>query len=77
MTGAANADHDEITAFCEDFTADLTKISVPVLVMHGEDDQVVNHHGATVGRAGGERHAQDLTALIRFPEARLPPHAAY
>ncbi|WP_433364524.1 alpha/beta fold hydrolase [Actinoplanes sp. CA-142083] len=42
MTGAAIAQHDEITAFCEDFTEDLRKISVPVLVMHGEDDQVVN-----------------------------------
>jgi non-heme chloroperoxidase len=42
MTGAAKAEYDEITAFCEDFTADLTKISVQVLVLHGEDDQVVN-----------------------------------
>jgi non-heme chloroperoxidase len=42
MTGAANAEHDEITAFCENFTEDLEKISVPVLVMHGQDDQVVN-----------------------------------
>ena len=40
--GAANAHYDCIKAFSEtDFTEDLKKISVPVLVMHGEDDQVV------------------------------------
>ena len=39
---AANAHYDCIKAFSEtDFTEDLKKISVPVLVMHGEDDQVV------------------------------------
>jgi non-heme chloroperoxidase len=42
MTGTANAEYDEITAFCEDFTEDLEKISVPVLVMQGKGDQVVN-----------------------------------
>jgi non-heme chloroperoxidase len=42
MTGAANAEHDEITAFCESFIEDLKKISVPVLVLHGEDDQIVD-----------------------------------
>jgi non-heme chloroperoxidase len=42
MTGAPNAEYDEIAAFCEDFTEDLKKISVPVLVLHGEDDQIVN-----------------------------------
>jgi len=47
MTGAANAEHDEITAFCEDFTEDLKKITVPVLVMQGEDDQVVTPAPAT------------------------------
>ena len=42
MMGAANAHYDCIKAFSEtDFTEDLKKISVPVLVMHGEDDQVV------------------------------------
>ncbi|WP_371405587.1 hypothetical protein OHA10_08315 [Kribbella sp. NBC_00662] len=34
MTGAAKAEYDEIAAFCEDFTEDLKKISVPVLVTH-------------------------------------------
>ncbi|MFM9925673.1 alpha/beta hydrolase [Variovorax sp. H27-G14] len=42
MTGAANAHYECIKAFSEtDFTEDLKKIDVPVLVMHGTDDQVV------------------------------------
>jgi non-heme chloroperoxidase len=42
MMGAANAQYDCIKAFSEtDFTEDLKKITVPTLVMHGEDDQVV------------------------------------
>lgn len=42
MMGAANAHYDCIKAFSEtDFTEDMKKIDVPVLLMHGEDDQVV------------------------------------
>ncbi len=42
MMGGIKAHYDGIVAFSQtDFTEDLKKISVPVLVMHGEDDQVV------------------------------------
>jgi non-heme chloroperoxidase len=42
MMGDANAHHDGIVAFSQtDFTQDLKKITVPVLVMHSEDDQTV------------------------------------
>ncbi|MGA5841547.1 alpha/beta fold hydrolase [Streptomyces pseudogriseolus] len=42
MTGAANAHYECIKAFSEtDFTEDLKRIEVPVLVMHGTDDQIV------------------------------------
>jgi non-heme chloroperoxidase len=42
MTGSAKAHHDGIAAFSEtDFSEDLRKINVPVLVMHGDDDQIV------------------------------------
>ena len=42
MMGGAKAHYDGIVAFSQtDFTEDLTKITVPVLVMHGDDDQVV------------------------------------
>jgi non-heme chloroperoxidase len=42
MTGGAKAHYDGIVAFSQtDFTEDLKKINVPVLVMHSEDDQIV------------------------------------
>jgi non-heme chloroperoxidase len=42
MIRGAKAHYDGIVAFSQtDFTEDLQKISVPVLVMHGDDDQIV------------------------------------
>jgi non-heme chloroperoxidase len=42
MMGGAKAHYDGIVAFSQtDFTEDLKQISVPVLVMHGDDDQIV------------------------------------
>lgn len=42
MSGGIKAHYDCIKAFSEtDFTEDLKAIDVPVLVMHGEDDQIV------------------------------------
>ena len=45
--GGAKAHYDGIVAFSQtDFTEDLKKISVPVLVMHSEDDQIVPYVAA-------------------------------
>src|SRR5262249_12088944 len=42
MMGGAKAHYDGIVAFSQtDQTEDLKKISVPVYVMHSEDDQIV------------------------------------
>jgi len=42
MIGGSKAHYDGIVAFSQtDFTEDLKKVTVPVLVMHGEDDQIV------------------------------------
>jgi non-heme chloroperoxidase len=42
MMGGTKAHYDCIKAFSEtDFTEDLKAINVPVLVMHGDDDQIV------------------------------------
>jgi non-heme chloroperoxidase len=42
MMGGAKAHYDGIVAFSQtDFTEDLKKITVPALVMHGDDDQIV------------------------------------
>ena len=69
MMGGAKAHYDCIKAFSEtDFTEDLRKIDIPVLVMHGEDDQI---EGAAPGvgqrerialrEARPERNAEDLS----------------
>jgi non-heme chloroperoxidase len=42
MIGSIKAHHDGVIAFSQtDFTEDLKKINLPVLVMHGDDDQIV------------------------------------
>jgi len=42
MMGGAKAHYDCIKAFSEtDFTEDLKAIDVPVLILHGDDDQIV------------------------------------
>jgi non-heme chloroperoxidase len=42
MMGGAKAQYDSIKAFSEtDFTEDLKTITVPTLVAHGDDDQIV------------------------------------
>jgi non-heme chloroperoxidase len=55
MNGGAKAGYDGIVAFSQtDFTEDLKKINVPVLVMHSEDDQIVPYG------ASGPRSAELL-----------------
>jgi len=42
MMGSAKASYDGIVAFSQtDFTEEMKKITIPVLVMHGDDDQIV------------------------------------
>lgn len=52
MTGSAKAHYDGIVAFSQtDFTEDLKKITIPVLVLHGDDDQVVPYKTSGVKSA--------------------------
>jgi non-heme chloroperoxidase len=47
MMGGAKAHYDGIVAFSQtDFTEDLKKINIPVLVMHSVDDQIVPYADA-------------------------------
>jgi len=47
MIGSAKAHYDGIVAFSQtDFTEDLKRITQPVLVMHGDDDQIVPYENA-------------------------------
>ncbi len=67
MMGGAKAHYDGIVAFSQtDFTEDLKQISVPVLVMHGDDDQIVPYadSGPLSAKLVQARDAEDLP---RFP----------
>ncbi len=47
MMGGAQAHYDGIVAFSQtDFTESLKKVTVPVLVMHGDDDQIVPYENS-------------------------------
>jgi non-heme chloroperoxidase len=75
IMGGAKTHYDGIVAFSQtDFTADLGKISIPVLVMHSEDDQIVPYarRRTVVGQASEERHAEDLQGF----SARHADHAS-
>jgi non-heme chloroperoxidase len=48
MMGGAKAHYGGIVAFSQtDFTEDLKKINVPVLVMHSEDDHIAAFEAPT------------------------------
>ncbi|QNX07015.1 alpha/beta fold hydrolase [Acinetobacter seifertii] len=52
MTGSAKAHYNGIVAFSQtDFTEDLKKITIPVLVLHGDDDQIVPYKTSGVKSA--------------------------
>jgi len=53
MMGGIKAQYDCIEAFSEtDFTEDLKSVEIPVLVLHGEDDQIVPF--ATTGQVAAK-----------------------
>ena len=75
MTGAANAHYECIKAFSEtDFTEDLKKIEVPVLVMHGTDDQVVPYADAGPLSVKLLKHGT-LKSYDGYPHGMLSTHA--
>jgi non-heme chloroperoxidase len=66
MLGGHKGLYDCIKAFSEtDFTEDLKKIDIPVLVLHGDDDQIVPYADAGV-----------LTAKL-VPNAKLKIYPGY
>jgi len=63
---ARRAHYDGIVAFSQtDFTEEMKKITIPVLVMHGDDDQVVPYADcrAAVGEAAQEFNTQDVQGV--------------
>ena len=75
MMGSALAHYEGIKAFSEtDQTEDLKAISVPVLVMQGDDDQVVPYKDASLKQA---ELLQNSTLKIYegYPHGMLTTHA--
>ncbi|UFS77715.1 alpha/beta hydrolase [Tardiphaga sp. 37S4] len=75
MMGGAKAHYDCIKAFSEtDFTEDLKAIDVPVLVLHGDDDQIVPYADAGVLSAKLVKNGT-LKLYPGFPHGMLTTHA--
>jgi non-heme chloroperoxidase len=64
MMGSIKAHYDCIKAFSEtDFTEDLKNVDIPVLIMHGEDDQIVPYANSAVKSAKLVKNGK----LISYP----------
>jgi non-heme chloroperoxidase len=75
MMGGAKAHYDCIKAFSEtDFTEDLKAIDVPVLVMHGDDDQIVPIADSALLSVELLRHGT-LKVYEGYPHGMLTVHA--
>jgi non-heme chloroperoxidase len=75
MMGGIKAHYDGIKAFSEtDFTDDLKAIEVPVLVMHGNDDQVVPYADSAPLSAKLLKHGI-LKTYEGFPHGMCTTHA--
>jgi len=75
MIGAANAQYECIKAFSEtDFNSDLEAITVPTLVLHGDDDQIVPYADAGVLSAKILKNAK-LKIYPGYPHGMLTIHA--
>lgn len=75
MMGGAKAQYDCIQAFSEtDFTEDLRAITVPTLVMHGDDDQIVPIDNSAILSARLLRNAT-LKVYPGFPHGMCTTHA--
>jgi len=75
MIGGAKAHYDCIAAFSEtDFTEDLKAITVPTLVMHGDDDQIVPIAAAAELSIKLLKHGT-LKIYKGYPHGMLTTHA--
>lgn len=75
MTGSALAHYEGIKAFSEtDQRHDLRAITVPTLVLHGDDDQVVPYKGAALPQAELLPNAT-LKIYEGYPHGMLTTHA--
>jgi non-heme chloroperoxidase len=89
MMDGVKAEYDRIKAFCEtDFTEDLRKIDIRVLVIHGDDDQIVPYSDsapltarllkrATLKTHAGLPHGMSTTHASRINQDLLEISSGY
>ena len=76
MMGDALSHYDGIVAFSQtDFTEDLKKITVPTLVMHSEDDQIVPYVASGPKSAELLQNGTLKTYRDNFPHGMPTTHA--
>jgi len=76
MNGGANAHYYGIAAFAEtDFTDNLQSVDLPVLVLHGEDDQIVPFHVSGAKSIKLLKHGK-LISYPGFPHGMTATEAA-
>lgn len=75
MMGSILAHYECVKAFSEtDFTEDLKAVDVPVLVLHGEDDQIVPYQNAALKSAKLLKNGKLIT-YPGFPHGMPTTHA--
>jgi non-heme chloroperoxidase len=75
MMGGANVGYDCIKVFSEtDFTEDLKRIKLPVLVMHSEDDQVVPYANSAPLAARLLKNGKLKTYTNDMPHGMMTTH---
>ncbi|MFD1913927.1 alpha/beta fold hydrolase [Halodurantibacterium flavum] len=74
MMGGAKAQYDSIKAFSEtNFTEDLKALTIPVLLLHGEDDQIVPIENSAHKAIGLLQNGR----LITYPGLSHAPFATH
>jgi pimeloyl-ACP methyl ester carboxylesterase len=75
VMGGAKGQWDCITTFIrEGYTEDLKKVSVPILVMNGEADQIVPYAASGArGETGSAGHAEAASRFIGMRALKLSP----
>ncbi len=75
MDGSAKAHYEGIKAFSEtDLSGDLKAIDVPVLILHGDDDQIVPYKAAALEAIKLVKHGT-LKIYPGYPHGMLTVHA--
>lgn len=75
MAGSAQAHYETVNSWLEDYSDDLRNIAVPVLVMHGDDDQIVPYASSVPRAVDLLANGSLKTYPPGYPHGMLTTHA--